>query len=234
MRVLAFDTCFGAVSVAVRWPAASGAWLLREVYEERDTGQAERLIPLIEEVMGAAGLAFADLDRIAVTRGPGSFTGVRTGLSAARGLALAAGLPLVGATSLAVMALRANALISPLRPLARLAVVVDGRRGGLYVQVFGEDVLRSASEPALLDLAAAVAAVAGEAIVAVGSGAAALAQAAGHHVTPLLPDLLPHARHLAMLAPALSPLADPDKSPLYLRPPDAKPGVGASLLRSTR
>lgn len=72
MNVLAFDTCFGAASAAVRWKGDGGEWLLREVYEEMATGQAERLMPMIAEVMKEADLTFSDLDRIAVTCGPGA------------------------------------------------------------------------------------------------------------------------------------------------------------------
>ena len=89
MNVLAIDTCLGAVSVAVRWRDAGGEWRMRDAYEARTAGHAERLMPMTKEVMGAAGLAFSDLQHIAVTVGPGSFTGVRAGVAAARGLALA-------------------------------------------------------------------------------------------------------------------------------------------------
>ena len=91
MNVLAFDTCLGAVSVAVRWQGPGGDWLTRHAHEARERGHAERLMPMIAEVMEDAGLAFSDLDRIAVTVGPGTFTGVRVGVAAARGLALASG-----------------------------------------------------------------------------------------------------------------------------------------------
>ena len=98
MGVLAFDTCFGAVSVAVRWQSARGEILLREDYEERETGHAERLMPMIESVMHGAGLRFSSINRIAVTLGPGSFTGLRIGIAAARALGLAANIPVVGMT----------------------------------------------------------------------------------------------------------------------------------------
>jgi len=67
MNILAFDTCFGAVSAAVRWRSAEGEWLLREAYETRTTGHAERLFPMITEIMEDAGLAFSSIDRIGVT-----------------------------------------------------------------------------------------------------------------------------------------------------------------------
>ena len=112
MNVLAFDTCFGAVSAAVRWRSGRGEWLLREAYEARSAGHAERLFPMIAEVMEGAGLAFSAIDRIAVTLGPGGFTGVRVGIAAARALALATGKPVVATTSLAVMAHRAEEMLA--------------------------------------------------------------------------------------------------------------------------
>ncbi|NJO33683.1 MAG: tRNA (adenosine(37)-N6)-threonylcarbamoyltransferase complex dimerization subunit type 1 TsaB [Rhodospirillales bacterium] len=130
MNVLAFDTCLGAVSAAVRWRSAQGEWLLHEAYEECSTGHAERLFPMIAAVMDGAGLALSAIDRIAVTLGPGTFTGVRVGVAAARAFALTPGRTVVGATSLVVMAHRANLLIGPERAGRPLAVAVDARRGG--------------------------------------------------------------------------------------------------------
>ena len=81
MKILAFDTSLGALSAAVRWRSADGVWLLREAHEVRERGHAERLMPVISKLMGEAGLPFCELDRIAVTIGPGSFTGTRIGLA---------------------------------------------------------------------------------------------------------------------------------------------------------
>ena len=136
MNILAFDTCFGAVSAAVRWRSAEGEWLLREAYEARTTGHAERLFPMITEIMEDAGLAFSSIDRIGVTLGPGTFTGVRVGIAAARAFALALDRPVVGITSLAVMAHRADLLIGRERAGRPLAVAVDARRDMIYFQIF--------------------------------------------------------------------------------------------------
>ena len=100
-------------------------------------GHAERLLPMIDEVMRRSGVAFADLGAIAVTVGPGTFTGVRTGIAAARGLALAAGLPVLGMTSLALIARRADAVIAELTCGSRLAVCMDAGKGQIYAQLFG-------------------------------------------------------------------------------------------------
>ena len=229
MKVLAFDSCFGAVSAAVRWPTAGGEMIVREVYEERDSGHAERLLGLVDEVLGAAGLAFGDLDRIAVTLGPGSFTGVRTGLAAARGLALALDRPLVGASSLAVMARRASHLLGSRHANEVLAVIVDARRDGFYVALFGADG-GSLGPPELLTLDGALEAIGGRRTTAVGSGAARLAALAGGHVAAMLDRLQPHARFLAMMAGDLTPLVP--ARPIYLRAVDARPQSAKTLLRA--
>ena len=230
MNVLAFDTCLGAVSAAVRWRGAYGHWHLRDRYEARQGGHAERLMPMVAEVMGEAGLAFADLDRIAVTAGPGTLTGVRVGIAAARGLALASGLPVVAAASLAVMAHRAGEMLEKARP-ELLAVAVDARRGMVYLEVFdrahsvlaGPKLLATADVPALIGARPAL---------VVGSGARAVASAiveAGGRAEACLPDLEPHARSLTLLAEGLG-TAHPVR-PLYLRAPDAKPQADKSLTR---
>jgi tRNA threonylcarbamoyladenosine biosynthesis protein TsaB len=92
------------------------------------TGHAEILFPRLETLLERNGLGHADLRRIAVTTGPGSFTGLRIGLSAARGLGLARGLPVLGIPSL--LALSLGASVGP------VAVLLDARRGEAYFQSF--------------------------------------------------------------------------------------------------
>jgi tRNA threonylcarbamoyladenosine biosynthesis protein TsaB len=224
MKILGFDTCLGAVSAAVRWKDAHGAWVVREAYEEMAAGQAERLMPMIGEVMQEAGFSFANLDRIAVTCGPGSFTGVRVGVAAARALALATGLPVVAATSLAVMAARASVLLASPTD-APIAVAIDARRGGLYVQLFSGDGSQAITSPEALSPEAAAERIGARRPVIVGSGAELLARAlaaSGRGSAEVaLPNLQPHAHTLALMAPVLTPVAT--VTPLYLRPPDAKP-----------
>ena len=231
MNVLAFDTCLGAVSVAVlsRRPQDT---LMRDAFEVRDRGHAERLMPMIAEVMAEAGLAFADIDRIAVTTGPGSFTGVRVGIAAARGLALASGRPVVAATSLAVMARQAAALLDQGRTARLLAVALDARRGMVFLQLF--DVANGElGPPVLLAPEDVPALVEGRPVVVVGSAAGAVAEAinaAGGNAEATLPDLQPHARALAQMADRLTPVSP--LRPLYLRPPDVKPQADKSLARA--
>jgi tRNA threonylcarbamoyladenosine biosynthesis protein TsaB len=231
MNVLAFDTCLGGVSVAVRWQSAPGEWLLRDHFEAREGGHAERLMPMIAETMQEAGFGFSDLERIAVTVGPGTFTGVRGGVAAARGLALASGLPVVGATSLAVMAHGADQLLGS-RDQGLLAVAVDARRGMVYIQLFA-DAPDPTSQPLLLAPDAVAALVGVEPVTVVGSGATAVAAAivaAGGKAEARLLDLQPHARSLAQLAAALTPVSP--LRPLYLRLPDVKPQSDKSLSRA--
>jgi tRNA threonylcarbamoyl adenosine modification protein YeaZ len=231
MNVLAFDTCLGAVSAAVRWRGAGGDLQQRHAFELRSGGHAERLMPMLEAVMAEAGIAFADLHRLAVTLGPGTFTGVRVGVAAARGLALATGLPLVATTSLAVMAHAAEAQLGVARDGRLLVVAAQAHRGMIYGQLFapGEE----ASEPVLLAPEALAERVGRLAAVVVGSAAQAVARAVaalGGDAAAHFPDLQPDARHLAVMAGELGPVSG--LRPLYMRPPDVRPQDGKALPRA--
>src|SRR4249919_474450 len=102
MLILAIDTALDACAAAVLDTSASH--LIAQESQPMKRGHAEALMPLVARVMKASGVAFAELDRIAATAGPGSFTGLRVGLSAARGIALAANKPVVGVTTLTAFA----------------------------------------------------------------------------------------------------------------------------------
>jgi tRNA threonylcarbamoyl adenosine modification protein YeaZ len=125
LPILAFDTSAAHCAAALLW---DGGLILRD--EAMDKGQAERLIPLLEEVLAEAGLGWRDLKAIAVGTGPGNFTGVRIAVAAARGLALGLGIPAVGVTRLEALAFGLP------RPVT---VIEDARRGEVYVQVFNPD-----------------------------------------------------------------------------------------------
>ena len=101
MIVLALDTALDGCAVAL----ADGETVRASIHEMMARGQAERLAPMVREAMAAAGASFSDIDRIAVTTGPGSFTGVRVGLSFARALALALDKPCLGVSTLEALAL---------------------------------------------------------------------------------------------------------------------------------
>jgi tRNA threonylcarbamoyladenosine biosynthesis protein TsaB len=233
MNVLAFDTCLGAVSVSVRWQAAPGEWRHCDLHEEMRSGQAERLMPMIAEAMQQAGPAFKDIDRIAVTRGPGSFTGVRVGVAAARALALALGRPVVTMTSLHVMALHAVASLES-DSARELAVAVDARRSGVYLQMFARAGREGIGEPIVTTAEEAARLVGAQGVMVVGTGARLIAEAAamlGLGPIPVqLPELQPNARFLALCATELTPVSQ--VKPLYLRPPDAQVPMSMALPRA--
>ena len=228
MTLLAIDTCFGACSAAVidhgtALPAASG-WqgtCLASRAEAMAVGQADRLLPMVGEVMAEARVSFPDLAALAVTYGPGTFTGVRTGIAAARGLALASGLPVLGLSSLALIAQGAIAELGRELAGARLAVCVDAGKGEVYVETFAADG-RSDDAPLLMTAEQASMRWPLAPMVVVGSGGRAAVETAvrrGRTARACLPDIQPDARHVvgAQLA-----VLDPPR-PLYLRQPDAKP-----------
>jgi tRNA threonylcarbamoyladenosine biosynthesis protein TsaB len=126
VNALAFDCAGSGAAVAV---IVAGQVAARRI-DAAPTGQAERLMLMIETVCAEARMRLSDLDLIAVTVGPGSFTGIRIGLAAARGLALATGVPAIGVTNFAAIA---GAVASDRRPLA---VALDSRRDEVFVQCF--------------------------------------------------------------------------------------------------
>ncbi len=226
MKVLAFDTSMKACSAAVLI-GGEGEGKLFRAFETRDRGHMERLLPMIEQILAEAGIDYADLDRIAVTTGPGTFTGVRIGIAGARALALATGLPLVGATSLQVMAFGLRDLLRSARAVAPLkhaiAIAVDARRGEIYFQLFAPD-LSPISGPEALTVEAAAGLLPEMPVKVAGSaatGLAAIADRPGRAVCSLAGDLQPDAAVLARIAKDLAP-ADELLRPLYLRAPDAK------------
>lgn len=124
MTLLAIDTAGPRLQLALR----TGEGALDALVEDMPTGQAERIFPAIAELLARNGVGYRDLDRVAVTTGPGSFTGVRIGLSAARGLGLALGIPVIGVPTLVALSL--PAACDP------VTVLIDARRGEAYVQSF--------------------------------------------------------------------------------------------------
>jgi tRNA threonylcarbamoyladenosine biosynthesis protein TsaB len=186
--------------------------------EPMERGHQERLAPMTSEVMAGAKLAFSELDKIVVTVGPGSFTGLRVGLAFAKGLRLATGAPLAGIGALAALAASAG-------PDGLCAGVIDARRGMVYLQAFADG--RPLSEAAILPASQAADRLEiiepGRWRVA-GPGARLLAGADNVDVVLLAaPDLLA----LGELAAAARP-AD-DLKPVYLRAPDAKPMVARPM-----
>lgn len=206
MIVLAMDTCLASCSVTV----LEGERVLACAREVMARGHQERLAPMAQAVMADAGLAFGRLDRIAVTVGPGSFTGLRVGIAFAKGLALALSKPAVGIGTLEALAAEADGLVFP---------AIDARRGQLYLQAFEDG--RALMAPDALTAEGAAARLAelsqGRPFTLVGSGAALLADAAPSATVLAVEGA--DARHVARLAASRDP---GPLRPLYLRAPDAK------------
>jgi tRNA threonylcarbamoyladenosine biosynthesis protein TsaB len=208
MIVLGLDTAVGACSAAV---LADGR-PLAVLSEPMLRGHQERLAPMVREALELAGLAFDRLDRVGVTVGPGSFTGLRVGLAFAKGLGLALGIPCVGVSVLEAL--------SASEPGADLTLAaIDARRGQIYLQAFVDG--RAVMAPDVLPLEHAAARAAEFApsgrTTIVGSGA------------PLLEGVIAGARIVDRAAPdpvALTRIAALKTAaparPLYLRAPDAK------------
>lgn len=216
MIVLGLDTAGGACSAAV----IKDGLALAAITEPMQRGHQERLAPLVRELMSSAGLAFADLDRIGVTVGPGSFTGLRVGLAFAKGLALALGKPSVG-----VGALEALAASAPGSGLA--AAVIDAKRGQVYLQLF--DAGRALMAPDVLPVEIAAARIAelwrGGPVRLIGPGAALLAG-----IAPEIEVIdRPAPDPVAVCALAASRPVGAPVRPLYLRAPDAKLPGGRDL-----
>jgi len=222
MRILAIDTALEACSVAL----LDGNSVVAEETQLMARGHAEALMPMLARLRETAAFYFNIIDRIAVTVGPGSFTGLRVGIAAARGIALATGKPAVGITTLEALAapLIAGDASSP------VVSVIDARHNHVYLQAFGTDgddlvSARVVSVPDALDL-----------IVPlqprlVGNAAQLLAaawpadQPAPASIDQQPAPLIDWVGRLGQLAEAG---AAPPK-PYYLKAPDAQPVAAASL-----
>jgi tRNA threonylcarbamoyladenosine biosynthesis protein TsaB len=226
LRILAIDTALEACSVAVLDTERDGGLTSRSLPMAR--GHAEALMPLIAGVMSAAETEFSDLDRIAVTVGPGSFTGLRVGVAAARGIALAAGKPAVGVTTLAALA----APYFDVDETKALLAVIDARHSHVYMQLFGPGG-RGLIAPRLATMRDAIRAAMASPTRIVGN-AARLVEAAwpDNERRPLAVNLVraPDITWVARLGAAAAGDSGPVK-PLYLREADARPQQAGILPR---
>jgi tRNA threonylcarbamoyladenosine biosynthesis protein TsaB len=209
--ILAFDTAASSCSVAV----GRGDAVLAHERREMRHGHAEALLPMIDRVVAAAGMTPSAIETVAVSVGPGGFTGIRAGLAAAQGLALASGARLIGITSFAAVAAALPRSSEP------LLVALDSRREDLYAQLFsGDDVLLC--EPAAIApaaLAAFAASAIGDVKLRIAGDAAEVAATAlaGRDVTVMggsAPDAL------GVLAAAIDHKFAGPARPVYLRSPD--------------
>ncbi|TDH38006.1 tRNA (adenosine(37)-N6)-threonylcarbamoyltransferase complex dimerization subunit type 1 TsaB [Pseudohoeflea suaedae] len=221
MKLLALDCAQRLCAVAL-YDAGSGEVLAR-LDPEIGRGHAERLPALVDEVLAEAGVAFADIDRIAVTIGPGSFAGIRVGVAFARGLALALKIPAVGVSGLYAMA-------GPCARDAGLPVMatIDARRDRIWAAVVGPDGATLAEPAELTAVAAAELASRIPAVIVGDAAPLVLAEDASLSIMSGGPfaDIAEVARIGAELDPAVSAA-----EPAYLRAPDAKPQAGFAVER---
>ena len=224
MLILAIDTALEACAVAVLDTDAGE--LLAQESRLMKRGHAEALMPKITRIMQSANLAFTSLGRIAVTVGPGSFTGLRVGISAARGLALAAKRPAVGLSTLSAYA---AGIVGQTRT-APVISAIDARHDHVYFQIVagdGSELVR----PTIASIDEAIAASQFGAPHLVGNAAGILAERWPKDTTqPVAVDTqpAPDIGWVAWLGAAANPETTPAR-PFYLRAPDAKPAAQPPL-----
>ena len=221
MNVLALDTALSSCSVALWRDGVIDA--RRFVPMER--GQSEAVIPMVRDVMGEAGAEFADIDLVAVTIGPGAFTGLRIGLAAARGLALAAGLPCLGVTTLEAVA---AGVVAAERNAGTVLVVLETRRADVYTQAFdGQPIdgdLMALDSPRAVMPERLVGALPSGPLVVAGDAAPRVAAVLGEAGVPVTPSAVPGLPDAAVVAHIAAQRWHPGQvlappSPLYLKPP---------------
>lgn len=224
MRVLAIDTALESCAAAV---LDTDSGKIAGESQSMVRGHAEALMPLIGRVMREADLPFSAIDRVAVTVGPGSFTGLRVGISAARGIALASGKPAIGVTTLQAYA----APILAADETATVVVAIDARHNHVYLEVFGPGG-RMVVSPRIANIPDVLRVAVGENVTMIGTGAEMVA-ASWPPRTPM-PKVdgrrAPEIAWVARVAATADPASVAPK-PLYLRAPDARPQDAARLLR---
>jgi tRNA threonylcarbamoyladenosine biosynthesis protein TsaB len=202
--ILGIDTSTAQCAVAL---IGAGEPMVERLPMER--GHAEHLFPMISTVLGRAGAGYENLDRIAVCTGPGSFTGVRIGVAAARGIALGRGIPAIGISRFETLAAQALTIEAG----GPVAICLSGRGGTVYVQAFDANLAPLAAPQMTSDVGLAA---------TIPPGCARFAGDAAHLMAgagALLPDGLPDPATLARLSDGRIAQAPP--APLYLRGADA-------------
>lgn len=207
MRVLVIDTALGACTVGL----CENGRVLAERSEVMARGHSERLGGVARDVVASAAGGFGGIDRIGVTVGPGSFTGLRVGLAFALGLGQALGRPVIGLSSLYALAWSIEG-----GPHGAVAAAIDARRGEVYLQAWHDGEPLGPPEALTIETARERLSTPGRDWRWVGSGAVLLAERSGPTVTE------PTVAALASLTTRLDP-ADHPPRPLYLRAPDATP-----------
>jgi tRNA threonylcarbamoyladenosine biosynthesis protein TsaB len=215
MIVLAIDTAGVDCAAAVFDSKADK--LLGRVSETIGRGHAERLMTMIDEALAEAKLSLTNVERIGVTVGPGSFTGIRVGVAAARGLALALGVDCVGVSTLDVLARTASETGKP------VLAGINAHRDEVYAQSFEAGLPQG--EPLLLELDEYLVRAAIPGTVLVGSASSLVADREAETGSDHYPIEI--VARLASLAKAQG-----KPKPLYLRGPDAKPQTGFAVTRA--
>ncbi|MGH6895267.1 MAG: tRNA (adenosine(37)-N6)-threonylcarbamoyltransferase complex dimerization subunit type 1 TsaB [Geminicoccaceae bacterium] len=218
MILLALESAASVCSVAVCDEAGQ---MLGYRRGEPGTAQADRLVALIDAALHAAGVSYQDLDVLAVNRGPGSFTGIRAGVAAARALALALARPVIAVNTLEALAAAAGA-----QPAGTIIAAVDARRSQLYVQAFDQALVALGPPRVLAPADLRLGAVAPP-LRLVGNGAVALAAVLSDAGPMVSENIEADAGGVARraqgrLAAGERPLEGRAVQPLYLRPPDAR------------
>lgn len=225
LNVLALDTCFASCSVAVATGVGTPQSRVTSRFEEMSKGQAERILPMVAETVGAAGIAPGQLGLIAVTVGPGSFTGTRIGIAAAKGLALACGIEAAGFTSLHVIA-RQVALVSSGDDA--LCIAIDMGRRDVYAQAFEPGGVTPITDPTLVTVDMIEAFASSHDARLIGNGAR------------FVSDPQDFSSHFIPRAETLVALVTQCKrkyqaaTPLYLRAPDATPAKPVDMAARVR
>lgn len=216
-KILAIDTALQAVSACV-YAAGEDAPLAAESIA-MTRGHAEALMPLVDRVMARLDGGFPALHRIAVTVGPGSFTGLRVGVAAARAIGLACSIPVVGVSTLAALA---APVILDQKP-GLVVAAIDARHASVYFAAFSSDG-RAVLMPRLVAVREAVRSLGSGPLRLVGSGAPMLAIEAWSVglSAEVVGDLAPDIGFVAKLGLLADPATAPAR-PLYLKAPDAKP-----------
>ena len=218
MIVLALDTA-GVDCAAAIYDSGRNT-MLGEASDMIGKGHAEHLMGIVDRALDQAGVALSDIDRLAVTIGPGSFTGIRVGVAAARGFALSLDIPAVGITTLEVMA----AAQREKTPSRAVLAAMDAKREEIYLQSFAADGV-ALDEARAVSIAEAQAFAAGFDGEITGSATPILKPDATGEYANSFPISI-----VARLGAAANPNTGKPK-PLYLRGPDAKPQAGYAIAR---
>jgi tRNA threonylcarbamoyl adenosine modification protein YeaZ len=224
MKILAIDTSANLCAACV---FDTDAGERGRAVLDLGKGHAEHLMTVIDDALNAAGSTYADIGLVGVSVGPGSFTGIRVGVAAARGLALALKIPSVGVTTLDALADEARAAY----PGREILAAIDARRDQLYLARYEQGGERI-SGPVIASLADAVAEAGGQGVVLAGSAADMIAAAIGRPIDIATRSATADIGVYAKLAARQDRAAAPPR-PLYLRDADAKPQQGFAVARKS-